>query len=123
MPGGFGANRPLGAEIQKEVWDRLKDRLQNEKEAIGPLTEFAKDQKPEVRVLAAALMGELGDSEAARPLWEMTRDDSELVRTTAASALARLAQITPVSISVVGLKDKRPSVRRLIYMTGRLNWH
>ena len=91
----------------------IMDRLQNEKEAIGPLTEFAKDQKPEVRVLAAALMGELGDSEAARPLWEMTRDDSELVRTTAASALARLAQITPVSISVVGLKDKRPSVRRL----------
>jgi HEAT repeat protein len=97
----------------------IGDRLQNEKQPIGPLTEFAKDQKPEVRVLAATLLGELGDSEGTRPLWEMTRDDSELVRTTAAGALVRLAELTPVTISVEGLKDKRPAVRRLTAATLR----
>ncbi len=97
----------------------IMERLQKEEEAIGPLTEFAKDQKPEVRMLTATLMGELGDSEAARPLWEMTHDDSELVRTTAGGALVRLAQLTPVSISVEGLKDKRPAVRKLTAATLR----
>jgi HEAT repeat protein len=95
----------------------IEDRLQNEPKALVPLTEFAKDERPEVRVLVAELLGELGEPEGAKTLWQMVRDDSDLVRTTAAGSLVRLSQLTPVTIAVDGLRDERPEVRRLTAAT------
>ena len=69
---------------------------------------LASDQRADVRVLVATLLGELGEPEGAKTLWHLTRDDVEFVRTTAAGSLVRLAGMTPIVNSWEGLKDHAP---------------
>ncbi len=69
---------------------------------------LASDQRPDVRVLVAMLLGELGEPDGAKTLWRLTRDDVEFVRTTAAGSLVRLSGMTPIVNSWEGLKDPAP---------------
>jgi HEAT repeat protein len=91
----------------------IQDKLQNATRAVDVLTDLAKDERPDVRVLVATLLGEIGEPDGAKPLWRLTRDQTELVRMTAAGAIVRLAHWTPIVASWEGLKDPRPDVRRM----------
>ncbi|HVM61403.1 MAG TPA: HEAT repeat domain-containing protein [Verrucomicrobiae bacterium] len=91
----------------------IQDKLQKAPRALGPLTELASDEHPDVRVLVAMLLGDLGEPGGAKPLWQLTRDPAEFVRSTAAGSLIHLSGITPVASSAGGLKDSRPDVRKL----------
>ncbi len=91
----------------------IQRKLQDASNAESVLAELASDQRPDVRVLVAMLLGELGEPEGAKTLWILTRDDVEFVRTTAAGSLVRLAGLTPIANSQEGLKDPRPDVRKL----------
>jgi HEAT repeat protein len=97
----------------------IQSKLQTDGCVVDVLTDLAKDQRSEVRVLVATLLGELGEPEGGKVLWDLTRDETETVRTTAAGSLARLSQLTPVAISGEGLKDERADVRRLTAATLR----
>jgi HEAT repeat protein len=97
----------------------IQGQLQNDPCAVDTLTDLSNDERSEVRVLVATLLGELGDPDGAKALWLLTRDQTESVRTTAAGSLARLSQLTPVAISGDGLKDERAEVRRLTAATLR----
>ena len=90
----------------------IQGKLQNAPHAVDVLADLASDPRPDVRVLVATLLGELGEPEGAKPLWRLTRDDVEFVRTTAAGSLVRLASMTPIVNSWEGLKDPRPDVRK-----------
>ena len=116
------ADPKLKAAYQHLHFDRLypaeavsfiQGKLQNAPHAVDVLADLASDQRPDVRVLAATLLGELGEPEGARTLWRLTRDDVETVRTTAAGSLVRLSTMTPIVNSWEGLKDPRPDVRKL----------
>jgi HEAT repeat protein len=97
----------------------IQGKLQAAPRALDVLVELAKDERSEVRVLVAILLGELGDADGGKVLWLLTRDETESVRTTAAGSLARMSQLTPVAISGEGLKDQRADVRRLTAATLR----
>ena len=94
-------------------------KLQTGACAVDVLADLAKDERSEVRVLVATLLGELGEADGGKVLWLLTRDEAESVRTTAAGSLARLSQLTPVAASWEGLKDERADVRRLTAATLR----
>jgi HEAT repeat protein len=91
----------------------IQEKLQKAPRAMDVLPDLAKDERADVRVLVATLLGELGEPDGAKVLWTLTRDEAEYVRTTAAGAIMRLARLTPVVISWEGLKDSRADVRRL----------
>jgi HEAT repeat protein len=91
----------------------IQDKLQKAPRAMDVLPDLAKDERADVRVLVASLLGELGEPDGAKVLWTLTRDDTDYVRTTAAGAIVRLARLTPLTISWDGLKDPRADVRRL----------
>jgi hypothetical protein len=91
----------------------IQEKLQNVPRAVDGLADLAKDGRPNVRILVATLMGELGKADGAKTLWDLTRDDTEFVRTAAAGAIVQLARLTPVVASLDGLKDQRPDVRQL----------
>jgi HEAT repeat protein len=121
QPSSLPADPKLKAAYQHLHFDRLypadavsfiQGKLQNAPRAVDVLAELASDQRADVRVLVATLLGELGESEGAKTLWHLTRDDVEFVRTTAAGSLVRLASITPIVNSWDGLKDPRPDVRK-----------
>ena len=97
----------------------IQDKLQTAPHALDNLADMAKDERSEVRVLVATLLGELGEPDGGKILWLMTRDEAEQVRIAAAGGLARLSQLTPVAISADGLKDERPDVRWLTAATLR----
>ncbi len=116
------ADPKLKAAYQHLHFDRLypaeavsfiQGNLQNAPHAADVLVNLASDQRADVRVLVAMLLGELGEPEGAKTLWNLTRDDVEFVRTTAAGALVRLAGLTPIVNSSEGLKDSRADVRKL----------
>lgn len=90
----------------------IQGRLENAPHAVDVLADLASDQHPDVRVLVAMLLGELGEPEGAKTLWRLTRDDVDFVRTTAAGSIVRLASMTPIVNSWEGLKDPRPDVRK-----------
>jgi len=90
----------------------IQGKLQNAPRAVDVLADLASDQRADVRVLVATLLGELGEPDGAKTLWHLTRDDVEFVRTTAAGSLVRLASLTPIVNSWEGLKDPRPDVRK-----------
>src|SRR5580693_3484758 len=75
----------------------IQGKLQDTSHPVDVLANLASDQRPDVRVLVATLLGELGEPEGAKTLWKLTRDDVEFVRTTAAGALVRLASMTPIA--------------------------
>ena len=91
----------------------IQGKLQTAPRALDVLGELAKDDRAEVRVLVATLLGELGEPDGGKILWTMTRDPNESVGQTAAGGLTRLSQSTPVAVSWDGLKDDRADVRRL----------
>jgi len=91
----------------------IQGKLQTAPRALDILADLAKDERGEVRLLVATLLGELGEPDGGKILWLMTRDETESVRIAAAGGLARLLQLTPVAISADGLKDERADVRRL----------
>jgi HEAT repeat protein len=91
----------------------IQGRLQNVPHAVDGLADLASDDRADVRVLVAMLLGELGEPDGAKTLWRLTRDNVEFVRTTAAGSLVRLSSITPITNSWDGLKDSRPDVRKL----------
>jgi HEAT repeat protein len=90
----------------------IQGKLQNAPRAVDVLADLASDQRADVRVLVATLLGELGEPDGAKTLWHLTRDDVEFVRTTAAGSLVRLSSMTPIVNSWEGLKDPRPDVRK-----------
>ncbi|MGD0058789.1 MAG: HEAT repeat domain-containing protein [Verrucomicrobiia bacterium] len=115
------ADPKLKAAYQHLHFDRLypaeavafiQGKLQNAPRAVDVLADVASDQRPDVRVLVAMLLGELGEPDGAKTLWHLTRDDVEFVRTTAAGSLVRLSSTTPIVNSWEGLKDPRPDVRK-----------
>ncbi len=91
----------------------IHGKLQNAPRAVDVLADLASDQRPDVRVLVATLLGELGEPDGAKTLWHLTRDDVEFVRTTAAGSLVRLSTMTPIVNSWEGLKDPRPDVPQI----------
>jgi len=116
------ADPKLKLAYQRIHFDRLyppdavsfvQDKLQNAPRAVDVLIDLSKDERPDVRVLVATLLGEIGEPDGAKPLWRLTRDETELVRMTAAGAVVRLAHWTPIVASWEGLKDPRPDVRRM----------
>jgi HEAT repeat protein len=116
------ADPRLKAAYQHLHFDRLypaeavsfiQGKLQNASHAADVLANLASDQRADVRVLVAMLLGEIGEPEGAKTLWKLTRDDVEFVRTTAAGSLVRLAGMTPIVDSWEGLKDSRADVRKL----------
>jgi HEAT repeat protein len=115
------ADPNLKAAYQHIHFDRLypadavsliQGKLQDAPHAADVLADLASDQRADVRVLVATLLGELGEPDGAKTLWHLTRDDVEFVRTTAAGSLVRLASMTPIVNSWEGLKDPRPDVRK-----------
>jgi HEAT repeat protein len=115
------ADPKLKAAYQHLHFDRLypadavsfiQGKLQNAPRAVDVLADLASDQRADVRVLVATLLGELGEPEGAKTLWHLTRDDVEFVRTTADGSIVRLASMTPIVNSWDGLKDPRPDVRK-----------
>jgi HEAT repeat protein len=97
----------------------IQGKLQTDACVLDVMTDLATDERSEVRVLVATLLGELGEPDGGKILWRLTRDETESVRTTAAGSLARLSQLTPVAASWDGLKDERADVRRLTAATLR----
>ena len=97
----------------------IQGKLQTDACVVDVMTDLATDERSEVRVLVATLLGELGEPDGGKILWRLTRDETESVRTTAAGSLARLSQLTPVAASWDGLKDERADVRRLTAATLR----
>jgi HEAT repeat protein len=91
----------------------IQGRLETAPRAVDVLADVASDQRADVRVLVAMLLGELGEPDGAKTLWRLTRDDVEFVRTTAAGSLVRLSGMTPIVNSWEGLKDPRPDIRKL----------
>jgi HEAT repeat protein len=90
----------------------IEGKLQGASRPVDALAELASDQRADVRVLVAMLLGELGEPDGAKTLWRLTRDDVEFVRTTAAGSLVRLSSMTPIVNSWEGLKDPRADVRK-----------
>src|SRR5579871_609088 len=116
------ADPKLAAAYQHIHFDRqypadavvyIEGKLQKAPRAVDVLPELAKDERADVRVLVATLLGELGESDGAKALWLLTRDNTDYVRTAAAGAIVRLSRLTPVVASMEGLKDSRADVRRL----------
>lgn len=100
-----------------EMAKYIRSRLDASDKPIEVLSELARDDRAEVRVLVAMLLGEVGDAKGGGSLWKLATDDSETVRIAAAGALQRLRTTTEVGLSLEGLKDSRPEVRRLIAAT------
>jgi HEAT repeat protein len=116
------ADPKLQAAYRRLHFDRLypaetvsfiQAKLQNAPHAADVLADLASDERADVRVLVAMLLGELGEPDGAKTLWHLTRDSVEFVRTTAAGSLVRLSGMTPIVNSWDGLKDPRPDVRKL----------
>ncbi|NQU11028.1 HEAT repeat domain-containing protein [bacterium] len=91
----------------------IRDRLQDEEEALPGLTELAGHADPAVRTLAAMVLGEYGEGKGGDVLWRLIADENQIVRVTAAGAVVRLSRLTPVPARATGLVDERPTVRRL----------
>jgi HEAT repeat protein len=96
-----------------EAVAEIQNQLQNSQKPIEVLARLAADARPEVRVLVAALLSELGDTEGAKLLWQLLRDDEESVRIAATGGLIRLSALTTVPVQVDGLQDRRDEVRQL----------
>ena len=104
-----------------EAVQHIQGKLQHAPRAAAVLADVARDERAEVRVLVALLLGPLGEAEGADTLWALLCDKSESVRLTASGSLILLHGTTPVPRMPDGLKDERPEVRRFTVATlGRL---
>jgi HEAT repeat protein len=100
-----------------EAVSEIQTKLTAVAKPVEVLAQLAKDSRPEVRVLVAMLLGELGDTEGGKVLWQLLRDDEENVRLASSGAIVRLSQLTPVVTQVDGLQDRRAEVRQVAAAT------
>lgn len=88
-------------------------------EAVEPLTALLTEPDPEVRIVAAGVLGDTGDASAVDPLIGMLRDGNADVRGAAGGALFRIgdAAVDPL---IAATKDADRNVR--LYAAGALKY-